>query len=111
MAATTATKPNKATAKKTKRPTAVTNPAKSRRQQKPAIAAEPTSHVRPSKQHLCLELLKRSGGTTLDDLIAATGWQAHSVRGFLSGTVRRKLGLEMRSEKQDGEARRYHVEG
>ncbi len=111
MTATTATKPKKAAAKKTKRPAANASSAKARRQQKPAIASEPTSKVRSSKQHLCLELLKRAGGATLDDLTAATGWQAHSVRGFLSGTVRRKLGLEMRSEKQDGEARRYHVEG
>lgn len=64
-----------------------------------------------SKIEFCLDLLRRSGGATVQDLMAATGWQAHSVRGFLSGTVRKKLGLELQSSKAEGEARRYHVEG
>lgn len=46
-----------------------------------------------SKTAACLELLHQHGGTNLKELMAATGWQAHSVRGFLSGTVKKKLGL------------------
>ena len=44
--------------------------------------AEPTS---TSKQERCLHLLARPDGATLSELVAATGWQPHSVRGFLSG--------------------------
>jgi len=47
----------------------------------------------PSKQELCLDLLSRPDGASVEELQAATGWQTHSVRGFLSGTVKKKLGL------------------
>jgi hypothetical protein len=45
-----------------------------------------------SKSDLVLRALKRKSGVSLDELCKLTGWQAHSVRGFLSGTVRKKLG-------------------
>ena len=63
-----------------------------------------------SKSAKILELLKRSGGATLKELMQATGWQAHSVRGFLSGTVGKKMGLDVKSSKTEGEDRRYSVE-
>jgi hypothetical protein len=51
-----------------------------------------------------LDLLKRPDGATLKELMKATGWQAHSVRGFLSGTVGKKMGLKVASAKaEDGE--------
>lgn len=62
-----------------------------------------------SKQQLCLDLLRRRHGATLASLCEATGWQAHSVRGFLSGTVKKKLGLEpLVSESVNG-SRRYKL--
>jgi hypothetical protein len=57
-----------------------------------------------SKTAIILDLIRRPKGATLEDLMAATGWQAHSVRGFLSGTLRKKMGLTVESAKrQDGE--------
>jgi hypothetical protein len=44
-----------------------------------------------SKQQVCLDLLSRPDGANIDELRDATGWQAHSARGFLSGAVKRKL--------------------
>lgn len=56
------------------------------------------------------ELPKRPGGATPKELMKATGWQPHSVRGFLSGTVREKMGLEVVSaEAEDGE-RSYSIQ-
>src|SRR5450631_754714 len=56
-----------------------------------------------------LDLLKRPDGATLGELMKATGWQAHSVRGFLSGTVSKKLGLTVTSTKADDGERTYSV--
>jgi hypothetical protein len=55
-----------------------------------------------------LALLKRSGGATLKDLMRATGWQPHSVRGFLSGGKKKKLTITS-AKAEDGE-RRYSVQ-
>jgi len=48
-----------------------------------------------TKKDIVLELLRRNEGATLAELMSATGWQAHSVRGFISGTVRKQLGLRV----------------
>jgi Protein of unknown function (DUF3489) len=64
---------------------------------------------KPSKQQLCLELLFRSDGTCIEELQAVTGWQAHSVRGFLSGTVKKRLGLTLNSDRTGDGPRRYRI--
>jgi hypothetical protein len=61
-----------------------------------------------SKQDTILALLRRPGGARLDVLVKETGWQKHSVRGFLAGTVRKKLKLPLLSEKING-VRNYRV--
>lgn len=63
-----------------------------------------------SKQDKVLKLLRRKGGATLPDICSETGWQVHSARGFLSGTVRKKLGLTLHVEKGDDGARRYRLD-
>jgi hypothetical protein len=74
-----------------------------------AEAAKPEARD-GSKTAKILELLKRPGGVTSKKLMKATGWQPHSVRGFLSGTVGQKLGLTVTSAKGDGGERTYSVE-
>ncbi len=62
-----------------------------------------------SKKSRILALLKRPNGAGLKELARATGWQPHSIRGFLSGTVTQKLGLTVRSFKTASGERRYAV--
>ena len=61
-----------------------------------------------SKQDKIVALLQRPEGATLDVLVKETQWQKHSVRGFLAGTVRKKLKLPLLSEKVDG-VRTYRI--
>jgi hypothetical protein len=62
-----------------------------------------------SKTQTILELLKRPGGATAKALLKATGWQPHSLRGFLSGTAGKKMGLTVTSTKGEDGERSYSV--
>ena len=53
-----------------------------------------------SKKATCVTLLERAEGASIAELQQATGWQPHSVRGFLAGTVKKKLGLNLASTKE-----------
>ena len=71
-----------------------------------AVRGRPASHHQTranSKQARVLALLRRPSGTTIATVRRSTGWQPHTVRGFLAAVVRKKLGLRLESEKTDGE--------
>ena len=87
-----------------KRPGARKTVAASARESK----ASPERAMPNSKQDKIVALLQRPEGATLDVLVKETQWQKHSVRGFLAGTVRKKLRLPLLSEKIDG-VRNYRI--
>lgn len=109
-----------------KKPTAST--AKGRTRGKPAIVKNAADNASPntkppvssysrtastpaaptSKQSAVLAMLREPSGTTIASIMKATGWQQHSVRGFFAGVIRKKLKLNLASDKVDGE-RRYRI--
>jgi hypothetical protein len=86
-------------AKPAKKTTPAKNGASARKQAAGARHGSKTAKI--------LDLLKRSGGVTLKELMKATGWQAHSVRGFISGTLGKKMGLTVASVKESDGERTY----
>ena len=64
-----------------------------------------------TKMAQLIEMLGRKDGATIEDITKATGWQAHSVRGAISGTVKKKLGLAVASERVEGRGRVYRLDG
>jgi hypothetical protein len=80
---------------------------------RPAKAAKTAKAERGARQGSktgkVLELLKRPDGASLKEIIKVTGWQPHSVRGFLSGTLGNKLGLTVNSVKGEDKERNYSI--
>jgi hypothetical protein len=91
-----------------KRKTGAANP---RRKDKTAAPASPMRRAAASqsKQDLVIQMLRRRSGVTIEEIIAKTGWQPHSVRGFFSGLVKKKLKLPLTSEVGKNGVRRYHI--
>ena len=56
-----------------------------------------------------IDLLKRANGASIAELAKATTWQDHSVRVFMSGTLKKKMGLAIVSARDDGKDRRYQI--
>jgi len=63
-----------------------------------------------TKQGLLIELLGSTKGLSVPEMAERAGWQHHSVRGFLSGTVRKKLGLVLASDMVEGRGRVYRID-
>ena len=91
---------------------------KVRRRTKPAVApqsiaaqAEPIEGTgKDTKQARVIAMLQSPSGATVAAIMQQTGWQPHSVRGFLAGVIRKKLKLTLHSTKVDGQ-RVYRIEG
>ena len=70
--------------------------------------AEPAAREPRGKIGTLITLLRREEGADIETMMEATGWQPHSVRGALSGAIKKERGLAVVSEKIDG-ARRYRI--
>ena len=75
----------------------------------PKHARKTTGTRDGSKAAAILEMLKRPEGATTKELLKATGWQPHSLRGFISGTLGKKMGLNVESAKGEDGERHYSV--
>ena len=76
------------------------------------VAAAPAATTRPdTKLAKVIGLLRRSKGASIKEMMTVTGWQAHSVRGVISGALKKKLGLAVFSEKTEAGERRYRIDG
>jgi len=64
---------------------------------------------RVTKHAQLLQLLNRTEGASIEEMMQVTGWQQHSVRGFLAGTVKKKMRLALTSSKVEGDVRRYRI--
>jgi DNA-binding IclR family transcriptional regulator len=71
-------------------------------------SSKPAAQTKADK---ILKLLQRNTGASIAELAKMTGWKRHSVHGFLSGTLKKKLNLEIKSAKEDNKERRYFIEG
>ena len=100
-------------AKSTKKQRTVRAAAKPKNQPQtsaPAKAANQKPSRSNTKQATAIELLRASAGANIEALMKATGWQQHSVRGFLSGVVRKRLKLRLESALEEG-VRIYRITG
>ena len=62
-----------------------------------------------TKQATLIAMLRAPDGATIEEITAATGWQSHTVRGAMAGALKKKLGLEVTSEKVEGRGRVYRL--
>jgi Protein of unknown function (DUF3489) len=72
---------------------------------------QPTTQARRTgtKQARLIDLLRRPEGATIEQMVEATGWRAHTVRGAMAGALKKRLGLTITSEKVEGRSRVYRV--
>jgi hypothetical protein len=100
--------------KTAKKRTAARSAASSNSRPKPRMARQKGNRVTAArsgtKQSAAIEMLRSPSGATLAALTKATGWQPHSVRGFLAGVVRKHLKLDLKSAVVDG-VRVYQITG
>ena len=88
-----------------------TTTTKSKRAAPKPAPAEAKASRPASKQARLIEMLRRPEGATMDEIVKALDWQAHTVRGAMSGALKKKLGLTIESEKVDDRSRVYRIAG
>ncbi len=74
---------------------------------KPAIADRKSREG--TKQALVIEMLRRPEGASIAEIVEATGWLSHTARGVLAGSLKKKLGLAIDTEKQEARGRVYRL--
>ncbi len=79
-----------------------------RKRKTPSVAKTPGTRS-DSKQAKLIEMLKRPGGATIDEIVKKFEWQPHTVRGAIAGALKKKLGLDVQSEKVEGRGRVYRI--
>jgi hypothetical protein len=87
-----------------------TKPVKARKAEASPVLPKPTPD-RSSKQDKLIKLMRRPAGATLADLVKATGWQPHTIRGAISGSLRKRLGLTVTAERSDKGKSVYRITG
>ena len=93
---------------KATRKTTTTTPKRTTTKAAPAEAKA----IQPaSKQARLIEMLRQPEGVTIDEIVKTLDWQAHTVRGAISGALKKKLGLTIESEKIDDRGRVYRIAG
>jgi len=75
----------------------------------PEVATKARTPRKGTKQATLIEMLRTEGGATIEEIMVATGWQSHTVRGAIAGALKKKLGLEVSSEKVEGRGRVYKL--
>ena len=94
----------------TSRPSATEAPPKDPAQDGDAETAQSTCTPRAgTKQAALIAMLRAPDGATIEEITTATGWQAHTVRGAIAGALKKKLGLDVTSEKVEGRGRVYRI--
>ena len=76
---------------------------------KTPLKADEPKVERVTKQERLLTLLSQAEGASIEEMMQATDWQQHSVRGFLAGTVKKKLGFSLTTSKAADGVRRYRI--
>jgi len=69
----------------------------------------PAQRRKGTKQEAVIAMLRTEGGATIDEITTATNWAPHTARGFMSGALKKKLGLTITSEKVEGRGRTYRI--
>lgn len=75
----------------------------------PAAAPKARTPREGTKQATLVAMLRAPDGATIEEIMAATGWQSHTVRGAMAGALKKKLGLEVTSEKVENRGRVYKL--
>ncbi len=89
------------------KPTKTKKAAKTAR--KKVAAKTPRATRENTKQERLIEMLKRPKGASIDEIVEAFEWQPHTVRGAIAGALKKKLGLDVTSEKSDKRGRVYRI--